>query len=256
MLSVTFFLSFVTEGIKNMKIESLALWNEKYLFSEQGNESRGFFGYIRGCIQSDGSTSFDGSDIEPPNPEDNEELSVLIRFLQNEGGHFIARSVSDMTAYCCNRMSDHIPYSFCRECWGFRVLTEKNAWYIALTPWNEHRQYEIYGYDRDKLMSSLAAERGLPERCYGVLKFTGERVLIRFGGEMERFPQYGSNATDNMVFAAEQNERYSEIPCQLSAMQEGAINGWDTPAADPTNYDAEGHFSMSLSDTVKGVKRK
>ena len=239
-----------------MKIESLALWNEKYLFSEQGDKSRGFFGYIRGHIRSDGCTSFDGSEISPPEPCDNEELSDLIRFLQNEDGHFIIRSAADMTAFCCTRMHDHIPYSFCRECWGLRVLTERNAWYIALTPWNERRQYEIYGYERNRLMSDLAAERGLPERCYGVFKFTGECILLRFGGEIERYPQYGSNADKNRIFAAEQNKLYGITPYQLAAMQEGAIYGWDTPAAEPGNYDADGYFIKPLQENMKGEKRK
>ena len=137
-----------------------------------------------------------------------------------------------------------------------RVLTKRNAWYIALTPWNERRQYEIYGYERNRLMSDLAAERGLPERCYGVFKFTGECILLRFGGEIERCPQYGLNADKNKIFAAEQNKLYGITPYQLAAMQEGAIYGWDTPAAEPGNYDADGYFIKPLQENMKGEKRK
>ena len=113
----------------------------------------------------------------------------------------------DMKTFCTDRMSDHIPYSFDRECHAFRVMTNENVWYIACTPWNERRRFTIYGYKRMPLMTALAKSRGLPESCYGVLKFTGERVYIRFGSrELERFPQYGSNAEVNRAFANEKNK--------------------------------------------------
>ena len=70
-----------------------------------------------------------------------------------------------------------------------------------------------------------------------------ERVFIRFGSrELERFPQYGSNAEANRAFANEKNKELKLTSAQVAAMENGAIYGWDTPAARPENYDKDGLF--------------
>jgi len=38
-------------------------------------------------------------------------------------------------------------------------------------------------------------------------------------------------------------------------MENGAIYGWNTPMADPHNYDENGHFFEAEDMTAKGRKR-
>jgi hypothetical protein len=104
-------------------------------------------------------------------------------------------------------------------------------------------------------MSSLAKAKGLPEYCHGVLKYTGERILIRFGADIYvSFPQYGSNTAENREYANEQNSALGLTVEQVAAMENGVIYGWDTPMSNPVNYDESGHFYIPTAE-VKGWRR-
>ena len=228
-----------------MKLESLKLWVEKDLLSEEGNADYGFLGFISGVFAND-DIEYNTTAISDYSVDFQYEFSTLIRFLQSEAAEYFIRDLKSMTRYCDDRFHDHIPYPFNRECWGFRVLTEKYAWYIGCTPWNERRHFSIYCYDRNILMNMLANDRGLPAACYGVLRFTGERIYIRFGEDsFDAFPQYGGNSIANKDFAREQNQTRGVSFAQQVAMENGVIFGWDTPVADPTNYDENGHWYIS-----------
>lgn len=226
-----------------MKLESLAMWDEKALPTESGKAELGYLGYIRGSFDSEtDEVKLSFTDIRLDD-NDRYEIEEVVRFLEKEEAYYLLGGLECMKTFCTDRMSDHIPYSFDRECHAFRVMTSENVWYIACTPWNERRRFTVYGYKRMPLMMALAKSRGLPESCYGVLKFTGERVYIRFGSrELERFPQYGSNAEANRAFANEKNKELKLTTAQVAAMENGAIYGWDTPAARPDNYDKDGLF--------------
>ena len=103
--------------------------------------------------------------------------------------------------------------------------------------------FAFYAYDRTKLMTALAKEVGLPETCCGVTPYSGERMRIRYGNNsFENFPQYGQNREKNKRYAAEQNKTLKVTKAQQAAMEGGVIYGWDTPAADPRNYDESGYF--------------
>jgi hypothetical protein len=239
-----------------MKLESLALWDEKSLFTEQGETEKGFIGWLKGSFDEDRLILSDmvmsGDNICPMIRYELESLGI---FLTSEDAEYMLRSVSDLNGFCRVKLHDHIPYSFNRECWGFRVLTEDYAWYIALTPWNPARVVTIYCYVRKVLMSSLAKAKGLPEYCHGVLKYTGERILIRFGADIyDSFPQYGSNTVENREYANEQNSALGLTVEQVAAMENGVIYGWDTPMSNPVNYDESGHFYIPTEE-VKGWRR-
>ena len=106
-------------------------------------------------------------------------------------------------------------------------------------------------------MSALAAEKDLPEYCYGVLKFTGERILIYYGmSEFEVFPQYGGNMAENRDYADEKNAELNLSVEQVAAMENGAIYGWNTPMADPHNYDENGHFFEAETEQKENTKKK
>lgn len=239
-----------------MKLESLALWDEKSLFTEQGEAEKGFIGWLKGSFDEDRLILSDMVMSGDNNlPMIRYELESLGIFLTNEDAEYMLRSVPDLNGFCRDKLHDHIPYSFNRECWGFRVLTEDYAWYISLTPWNPARVVTIYCYDRKVLMSSLAKAKGLPEYCHGVLKYTGERILIRFGADIyDSFPQYGSNTVENREYANEQNSSLGLTVEQVAAMENGVIYGWDTPMSNPVNYDGSGHFYIPTAE-VKGWRR-
>ena len=226
-----------------MKLEHLALWDEKTLFTEQGETDKGFIGWLKGSFNEDKLSLSDMLLYKETDSMLKYEIESLISFLKSESACYVLRSHSDLNSFCQDKVHDHIPYCFNRECWGFRVLNEEYAWYLAFTPWNSKSHLQIYCYDRKVLMSKLAAENGLPEYCHGVLKYTGERILIRYGDDMyDSFPQYGSNVVENRSYVNEQNKLLKLSAQQVSAMENGVIFGWDTPMADPKNYDNDGHF--------------
>ena len=232
-----------------MKLESLLLWEEKYLFKDQGEVEKGFIGSIKGVFDGEGLIYSDVVISREGKLRIHGELELLQIFLVGRGAGYLLRSLHDLKMFCWDKVHDHVPYSFDRECWGFRVLTEEFAWYIALTPWNPKRHVTIHCYNRKTLMTALAKEKGLPEFCYGVLKYTGERILIRYGEDMyESFPQYGDNMVENREYANEQNEALQLAVEQVAAMENGVIFGWDTPVANPKYYDENGHFYVPVED--------
>ena len=229
-----------------MKLESLNLWVEKALLTEYGDQGYGFVGFIMGVFR-DGLIDCNTASLSSYDRDFQYELTKLLTYLQSEEAEYFIRDRDTMERYCNARFNDHIPYHFKRELWGFRVLTEKYAWYIGCTPWHEQRHFALYCYDRDVLMRALAEERGLPEACYGVLPFTGERIYIRFAeNTFGRISSQGDNVFDNRKIVSEQNVILGVSAAQQSAMENGVIYGWDTPVADPKNYDENGHWYIPI----------
>lgn len=234
-----------------MRLESIALWDEKELFFDSAMESPiyGAFGSFRGRFSDIGTLQFSFEQAgEQYRYEVEQQFSFLCSFLMGEFGAYLFRSAKDMERYCAEHLHDHVLYPFNRECWGFRVLDEDYAWYIACTPWNSGRQVSVYCYDRKVLMAELARRRGLPEACHAVLKFTGERIYIRFGADsFDVFPQYGGRLSENLTYAISKNEPQGITVRQMAAMEGGVVYGWETPMASILNYDEEGHFIPPVS---------
>lgn len=232
-----------------MKLERTVLWAEKDLFWEDGDPDRGFLGFLRGCFGED------GIGVEGSLPSEyRAAYEEVVRFLCSPEARGILKGKEQMEGYCRNRVRSHVPVSFGRECWGFRILNEDYAWYLACTPWNESREFSLFVYDRLRLMTALAKEKGLPETCYGVQPFTGERMRIRYGVDrFEGFPQYGGNVSENRRFADEKNAELGVAPAQVAAMENGVIYGWDTPMADPGKYNGYGCF-VGITQEENGEK--
>ena len=208
-----------------MKLERTVLWAEKTLFWEDGDPAIGFLGFLRGCFGENGLQT----DENLPETVQAEYAEVL-HFLCSSDARRILCGKVQMEGYCRNRRKSHVPMAFGRECWGFRILSEN-------------------------LMTALAARVGLPERCYGVQPFTGERILVRYGEDSyELFPQYGCNATENRKNATERNGELGVTPAQVAAMENGSVYGWDTLMADVRNYDKDGHYFPM--EEQKGEKKR
>ena len=224
-----------------MKLEELKLWRERELLCEEIPKEYGLLGVIYGVFRDgtiDCATDFPmgfNKDIQC-------EFGKLVSYLQNEGEYFL-KDLDRLTAYCKARPHAHVPYKFSRECWGFRVLTDRFAWYISCTPWNDGRHFTVYSYDREILMTQLAEEKGLPCECCAVLPFTGERIIIRYGADSYTVCSENDETADcNKIIVMAQNGMYGASKAQVSAMLNGVLYGWDTPMADPKRYDENGYL--------------
>lgn len=236
-----------------MKLESLALWEEKELFGECSDVGQGYRGYTKYIFTPDG-VAVQANNMKLITPDEQYDLVNLMHFLAKDEGHFLLRSLVDMEVYCEGRMNDHIPFAFDRECYGFRVIGESMTWYIACTTWNERCHFVIYAYHKESLRRFLASKRGLPESCYGIYRFTGEQSLILFGErEFLRFPHYGGNVNVNEQRVSEANKSMKISKAQRAAMENGVVYGWETPVARVENYDAEGRFCPEEKE-VKGKR--
>lgn len=80
----------------------------------------------------------------------------------------------------------------------------------------------------------------LPEKCFSLLESTGEMIIITKGENgytpTGMFPQ---NASPKEGVTAV-NAANGVTRAQEAAMVAGSMFGWDTPAADPKNYDENG----------------
>lgn len=82
---------------------------------------------------------------------------------------------------------------------------------------------------------------GLPDMCFAVIPSTKELVMVK-RGVMGYFPQKPENApwdAENMDYL---NERMGVTKGQATAMANGSMHGWNTPASNPANFDDEGNW--------------
>lgn len=81
----------------------------------------------------------------------------------------------------------------------------------------------------------------LPELCYSVEKNTGKLIVIKRGEKGYYNTNYNTeNADSNRACADFQNEKLGVTVVQRAAMEAGSMFGWNTPAANPKNYDKYG----------------
>ena len=86
----------------------------------------------------------------------------------------------------------------------------------------------------------IPLRQSLPESCFSTLETTGELIVITKGEKgytpTDVFPQ-NTSPTEG---AAALNAANGVTKAQEAAMVAGSMFGWDTPAANPKNYDALG----------------
>lgn len=87
----------------------------------------------------------------------------------------------------------------------------------------------------------IPLHQSLPEKCFSALESTGEIITIT-KGENGYTPtgQYPQEGVSPKEAAAALNDAAGITRAQEAAMVAGSMFGWDTPAADPKNYDAKG----------------
>lgn len=82
----------------------------------------------------------------------------------------------------------------------------------------------------------------LPVQCFSVLPSSGELILLTRGekGYTTCLEFSADDAGENLRFAEDNNEKNGITKAQEAAMLAGSMFGWQTPAADPKNYDEQG----------------
>lgn len=91
----------------------------------------------------------------------------------------------------------------------------------------------------------------LPKRCFSVLDSTNEIICIECG-VMGYKPT--SQLTDGQEAADRYNAAFGVTKAQAAAMKAGSMFGWDTPAADPKNYDEQGQPTKPKRRDERGAR--
>jgi len=83
----------------------------------------------------------------------------------------------------------------------------------------------------------------LPDMCYSIPPSGDEVVIIKKGEEgYYSIGKYGHDCAEAQSIADECNRNCGVSKAQEAAMLSGSMFGWDTPAADPKNYDEKGRL--------------
>ena len=81
----------------------------------------------------------------------------------------------------------------------------------------------------------------LPDSCYCVLPGSDEIIIVKKGESgYYRTDKYGHDRADALDIVDDCNRIARITKAQSEAMLAGSMFGWDTPAADPKNYDEQG----------------
>ena len=82
----------------------------------------------------------------------------------------------------------------------------------------------------------------LPERCYSTLLDTGKVVILKRGETgYYRTDIPFTSREEAKALVDEYNRRLGVTKAQAAAMSAGSMFGFHVPAADPANYDEDGH---------------
>ncbi|MDD4414854.1 MAG: hypothetical protein PHR14_10000 [Oscillospiraceae bacterium] len=95
----------------------------------------------------------------------------------------------------------------------------------------------------EKNRNSYAPEKPmLPEVCHSTLPSSGELIVIKFGESGYFRSEFSTDdAEQNRMFADDRNKKQGITKAQEAAMLAGSLYGWFTPAANPKNYNRQGH---------------
>ena len=80
----------------------------------------------------------------------------------------------------------------------------------------------------------------LPEQCFSVLQSSGSVIALQRGKDGYLVTDDDCTPVSARRVADLLNRKLGVSKAQEAAMSAGSMFGWDTPAADPKNYDAEG----------------
>ena len=196
-----------------LPLEPLSLREEaELLYPDAENAvARGYLGSQRGGFGESGNRFFSEWHDFGGNPKPTENFPAILRAVDRELRKGPLADCAGMLQYCMERKDAMLPSRKIR-CWGFRLLTRDYAFYLRCYPVIGEPNFSLAVYEKEKLFTELARERGLPRYCYSYLR------------------------------AQEMNRELGVTPAQESAMVTGSMFGWNVLAADPKNYDEKGNL--------------
>lgn len=132
---------------------------------------------------------------------------------------------------------------------AFRAETEQNLFFLRCMPTGENYNFYCYVYNKEQFYEVQRVQKKMPATCWSVLKSTSEIVLLRYG--MKGYLPFQNNGCDkaNMQkIVDELNEEVYISKAQVAAMEVGSLFGWNIPAADSRNYDANGQLLRDVKE--------
>ncbi len=226
------------------KLEPVETEAEELLFysDKEKDEALGTIGHLRIDFGSSGE-EFYCSWFDHANSKMNDSYfkGVFDMFIDDLRTG-VLKSRTEMRRFCRDREDCRNTHSYTEDCWGFRVLTNKYAYYIRCMPTPGDYECYVYCYETARLMAHLAGEKGMPTHCYSTLPSTGEPIMIRYA-ERGYYPfQLPDGAT-----VEELNKAIGVTYEQRQAMEAGSMFGWRVPGADPKNYKKQEHKGMKIA---------
>ena len=153
------------------KPEAVETEAEELLFysDKERDEVLGTIGHLRIDFGRSGEefncTWFDHANSEKNDSHFKESFDIFIDDLRTG----VLKSRTEMRKFCYGKDECRNSHSYTEDCWGFRVLSDRYAYYIRCTPGAGDYECYIYAYDKIHLMEFLAEEKKLPEHCYSRL---------------------------------------------------------------------------------------
>ena len=89
-------------------------------------------------------------------------------------------------------------------------------------------------------VKTIPLRSSLPEKCFSVLESTGEMIVITKGEKGYAPTGIYPQSDPSKEGASALNAANGVTKAQEAAMVAGSMFGWETPAADPKNYDDQG----------------
>ncbi len=104
------------------------------------------------------------------------------------------------------------------------------------------RAAEAEGFNVRSRPISIYTAASLPESCYIYLPTTQKIGIVKKGENGYYRTDIPCTAENGNEIVEQANERLGISKAQAAAMESGSMFGWNTPAADPKNYDIDGHL--------------
>ena len=95
----------------------------------------------------------------------------------------------------------------------------------------------------------------LPGKCFSVLPSTGELIILAHGETGYTPSGMGIEGKTSQEAADIANDTIGVTKAQEAAMLAGSLFGWETPAADPRNYDEDGAPIKPINKKNKDYER-
>ena len=143
------------------KPEAVETEAEELLFysDKERDAALGTIGHLRIDFGRSGEkfncTWFDHANSEKNDSHFKESFDIFIDDLRTG----VLKSRAEMRKFCYGKDECRNSHSYTEDCWGFRVLSDRYAYYIRCTPGAGDYECYIYAYDKIHLMEFLAEEK-------------------------------------------------------------------------------------------------